>query len=335
MGTVRYVPLLRMKRGEARALREVPDDAMEIMTPLLLASELTRDDPVAEMKSRVDDAIRTWPDDSEVWIDFSPLVDGNAADPEALLRGARQGAGARRVVPVIALDPAQATKWPMSSRLVLRFQPDDAMALLGGADVVAEVLARRGLEPSQVDVVIDLGVAPSAVRSVAMIRGLASFGVWRSVTVAAGSFARPNSAGIYRLTRDEWDAWQKVADEPNASDAGPLRYGDYGVLEPDWAPPDVPFGAMDQAPRLVYTADDVTIVVRGRSVRQHGWEQLQGLAHTITEQSEWKGASFSRGDADIDALASDRSASGNAESTMRISTNHHLTHVSRQIASRP
>lgn len=324
-----------MKRGEAIALRRLEEHAVERITPLLSAMDLSETKSSAEdVEGRVDQAMRDWPG-AEVWIDVRLPVAAGEATAADLMAGAVHGAGDVTVVPVIGLDPGEAAAWPASDRLVLRLVPDDAMTLLGGGAAVQDLLARRGLDTESVDVVVDLETEPNATRAEGMIRGLAAIGRWRSVVVAAGNFARPSGAGLHRLLREDWSEWLDLARRPDADAAGNLRFGDYGVLEPDWTPPDAPAGAIDVAPRLTYTTDKEWIVARGRSVRLHGWEQICDVARLVTSQSEWAGGGFSFGDQEIDDWASEAQQTASSETTMRAAINHHITHVATQIASHP
>ena len=56
-------------------------------------------------------------------------------------------------------------------------------------------------------------------------------------------------------TVDTMDLWAEPLPPYARQGANALMFGDYGVLEPDWTPPDVPPAVLGVAPRIVYSTD--------------------------------------------------------------------------------
>lgn len=79
----------------------------------------------------------------------------------------------------------------------------------------------------------------------------------------------------------------------------------------------------------------IWLVIKGRNVRQYGFEQYFELCGALVNRNEYSGAGFSWADDYIAKCAGRESGPGNATTWRKVGTNHHLTLVARQLASRP
>jgi hypothetical protein len=91
-------------------------------------------------------------------------------------------------------------------------------------------------------------------------------------------------------------------------------------------------------PQLRYATADGWLMVRGLNTKEKGWEHLQGLCQQLTERPEWCKGSFSEGDRWIERVANGelvkgKPIKGNYATWKEVSQAHHLTLVSRQLAS--
>jgi hypothetical protein len=83
-----------------------------------------------------------------------------------------------------------------------------------------------------------------------------------------------------------------------------------------------------------YTTDSDWLVVKGRNVRQYGFEQYFDLCRALVERPEYYGPAFSWGDEYIGRCAAREVGPGNATTWRKVGTNHHITVVTRAIANR-
>jgi hypothetical protein len=78
-----------------------------------------------------------------------------------------------------------------------------------------------------------------------------------------------------------------------------------------------------------YTTRDAWLILKGRNVRQYGFDQYRELSRELVQRPEYNAAQYSWGDGFIKECADGRSGTGNATTWRKVGTNHHLTLVSR------
>lgn len=212
-----------------------------------------------------------------------------------------------------------------------------------GAEYVYASLAEDGdLDPATVSstvkhLFIDVGdvssIQPVALRYlesalVSIVNSIAN-----GTTVSLGGVSVPVSMGevprgLSRQDRVEWILYKKVRSQVDR----PLFFADYGVRHPDSATDFQPY--MIPGTKIKYTADDMTIIVKGGSSRHGaGFDQFHDLAEVIVALPEYRGAAFSWGDHRISEVARRATGPGNMTNWVAIETNHHITEVVNQLAS--
>lgn len=90
---------------------------------------------------------------------------------------------------------------------------------------------------------------------------------------------------------------------------------------------------MTRAASIRYTAADMWLVPKGRSVKKHGTGQYETLCQKLVADKRFAGAAFSTGDRYIDACAAGNDGPGNGTTWRQVPTNHHLTLVVSQMQS--
>ena len=100
---------------------------------------------------------------------------------------------------------------------------------------------------------------------------------------------------------------------PQLRSIGPsMRYGDYGVVTPDFSElenPQLIVGRM--GPNARYTLDNRWFVTRGRRFQTDGYDQYYTLAEQVASLAEFSGRTFSFGDEYIDVRANGNGTTGN------------------------
>ena len=110
-------------------------------------------------------------------------------------------------------------------------------------------------------------------------------------------------------------------------------YGDYAIGHPDLV--EIDPRVMQMSANLRYTGDDHWVVVKGRSVRKYGADQMHDLCEQLVAHPSYAGAHFSWGDEWIAQCSQRAGGPGNAEAWRRAGTNHHLTMVIHQLSNLP
>ena len=158
---------------------------------------------------------------------------------------------------------------------------------------------------------------------------------WRQVVLAAASFpedlSEVDAATVSTLPRREWELWSMLQRRPKLLPRQDFVFGDYGIAHP--VPRELDPRTMRMSASIRYTTPDSWLVIKGRNVRQYGFEQYFDLCRALVNRPEYNGADFSWGDAYIAKCAERVSGPGNATTWRKVGTNHHLTLVARQIAN--
>jgi hypothetical protein len=348
--TTPYVPILKTKQGELTALQELDAAVKEKMTPLL---ELTADEnrPMPEHIARVHDRVtKAFTEGERFFFDFyQPQVDPlypmrGATLVESVFEGFRtEGLNATPVTRLGASIVYQDKIREIARRddlgVCVRICQDDFdMRTLRTR--FRDVVAFLGVESFDLDVVVDLGsisveqVQSMALAAEAVIASLPDVERFRSVTVVSSGFPKDLSIcsrdAITRIPRSDWLLFETLRSS-NTLKRKPA-YGDYGIQYPTIGEFDPTRMRMSAAIR--YTGESDYVVSKGRMIGGgNTWEQTTHLAAALIIQPEFRGASYSAGEAYIAGRASGSNPVGGAPVWRRVGTTQHLTLATRQYAT--
>ena len=334
MQKVKYVPVLKGKRGDRWALSNLYDEPAELVTPMLEPSA-DRDQGANEV-DRIIEGLDEWT--GEILLDQHflglPLV--QAEFSRALVRAQQVGID---VVPVLRLgsppEMVQAYSQHTSRGVVFRIRlPDfnDPVQLRDGLNVLRRAL---GIGRSRIDVIIDYGAQTGAGTIVGMARvhvdQIPSVESYRSLTLVAGSF--PNSisdldsgrnASWHELPRSEWTAYKQIIEHPDLIVRTP-QFGDYGPRGPSF--PTTKFAG---SPNLRYATDAEWHVRRGRHRKNR---DMHRICRELLENGYYYGNEWSEGDAAIEQCASEEIGPGGGEQWTQWAVNHHIETVVEQLTN--
>ena len=155
-----------------------------------------------------------------------------------------------------------------------------------------------------------------------------------TISVAASGFpenlAKINPYSIYRIPRTEWRLRQILISQRNRLPRLPA-YGDYGICHPDILDFDPRIHTPSAAIR--YTTDLNWIILKAGSLKRYGFHQFHQLAGSLIGNPEYSGAHYSWGDEFIDDCANNMAGTGNLTTWRQVGTSHHLTLVGEQISN--
>jgi hypothetical protein len=198
------------------------------------------------------------------------------------------------------------------------------------------LLSDLGIETSSIDLIIDLeDLSKDAVliaRSVFSM--IPQKDQWRRMILASASFPEDLSdvgaATTSTIPRREWELWKTLQRRPNILPRRDLIFGDYAIAHP--VPKELDPRIMQMSASIRYTTPDDWLIVKGRNVRQYGFDQYFELCKTLVGRAEYSGRDFSWGDRYIDDCANGMTGPGNATTWRKVGTNHHITLVTRELA---
>lgn len=338
-----YVPVMRMRPAELRALRELDPTLRSVTTPILECPPrvLRTCDTPAKLENRVDwfvEHLGGWRGRS-LFLDFSML-------PSSLVSAALEAVAARmafggiRPVLVVSLKTGIGSAYARSvqtvldrhgSAICLRVSPEE-LKLSGVNNLIHACLKRYGASPASADLVIDRGgVDGQSYRYEDFAHFIPSLGSWRTLTCLAGSFpedlSRLTPGKIHRLQRFEWQQWRLLQSWPGRRPA----FGDYAIQHVLFREP---VAVPNYSASIRYTVEDEFVVLRGEGVLNEGgpgFGQYNGWATLLIGMSEYFGATFSAGDGYVAERAVNWKSSGSAQTWLQAGLSHHVTATALQV----
>lgn len=205
---------------------------------------------------------------------------------------------------------------------------------------LAGLLAAIGTTPGNTDLILDLkGRSADELVSMTLlvptlIASIPSVTQWRTLTLAATGFpsdlTQIPTASDSKILRTEWGIWLSLRATQGDLPRLPT-FGDYAISHP--VPTEVDPRLMRMSANLRYTTDVEWLILKGRNVRDHGYDQFNGHCRTLLQRPEYNGPSFSWGDEYIFHCSEGVEGPGNATKWRQAGTSHHLTFVVWQIAN--
>jgi len=357
MGTAVYVPILKGKEGEFAALEVLSNDVRNQIRPFIeipgVAYDYSNDRPSKSLDDHISSVAnrlgRCWKN-APIYVDFSwieadeRLQDGG--DPiEGMLEQCLQLS-----VPAIPVVTRTTSATGLSAvgrysrstgngccvRLLLEdFEEEVELE----TEIARMFRAMSGAQIELADLVLDFeDIGNDSSRAVLLARSVLSMiplkDQWRCVVLSAASFpedlSEVDASTISLLPRREWHLWKTLQRRPNVLPRRDLVFGDYAIAHP--IPRELDPRTMRMSANIRYTAPDDWLIVKGRNVRQYGFEQYFDLCRLLTQRQEYSGRQFSWGDNFIFECAAGTAGPGNATTWRKVGTNHHITMVVRSLA---
>ena len=350
-GPQHYVPVLKVKRGEKKALTLIAHGLQHQIIPLLEIVERRPD-----QASTIDKHLKTA---------FKGLADSTRPYPRCFL-DAREIApdgpeGAREVFRRAASDEIAFTPVTGASRTVdvdaalehsdhgiaLRLTREEFEA--GSLPTVIETfMVQHGLNAEQVDLIIDLGGVETLVAdgittlATAFLADVPYHHRWRTFTISACAFPR-SMRGIDRhsydlVAREEWIAWRDYFHPRRNSLQRLPTFSDCAIQHPSGVEGFDP-RIMQVSATIRYTLSDNWLLIKGESTRfTRPGEQFPELATRLVygQHSEhFAGPNHCGGCESMKSAADGVLGFGSAEVWRRLGTVHHISTATESLGSLP
>jgi hypothetical protein len=355
-----YVPILKGKAGELKALGTLSSPDKKRLTPLFEVTEPDWDYDADTPKKTIDEHLaklpeqiaRRWGTTSRIFVDLGIIdpADTMASGSHPVSHLFRELAHAD-VIAVPVTSPERDDMFQAAVAAEAATRGLGACFRVGGdvlddpdlPAIITDMLGAVSLPPKDVDLVLDLRyIDPtwarrSAVLVAGLLHSLPHIPDWRTLTVASTAFPQSMMGvpvGVTKMPRAEWTMWQAIG----AGRALPRRpsFGDYAISHPEGL--DVDPRLMQASATIRYTIKDEWMILKGRGVRNvsaGGYQQFPALCKTLIKLPEFSGSSFSYGDKYIFDCAQGTVSNGNLTTWRHVGTDHHMTFVVKQLASLP
>jgi len=364
-GPSHYVPILRWKHAERFALRYLQEGERKRITPLIELTPATFNsrkttkrealplDPVQVIHQESRNLLEAcgnlpfFLDLRHVAVDIARI----RGKLHALEYFAEVGRSYKlSLVPVTGLFRSKAYQASVATivkedkrGLCLRLTPAEVMDA-GFTESIKALLNSLHLTEDAIHLLVDYEANnPAAPDLSSLLAAIPNLRAWQTLSMASGAFP-PDLQGFQpgnrRIPRSDWLTWKHAVSQfenrirkPSFSDYT-IQYGLYKE----------PVERSNPSVSVRYTLDEEWLIMRGEAVRgkgtsdsnetRPGREQWHGHAQLLCDNRDlFYGESFSWGDAFIRERSLDRNNYGSPEIWLRAGINHHMTVVSRQIAS--
>ncbi len=345
-----YLPILKWKRGEQFALRNLTNAQWIRLSPLVELQSIDSPPDGAALRSSLqeflkskvgNEVVKSVPDDRFVFVDTSNLFPGYARQGTLLVAVCEylQRNFSRRILPSVhpaaleslsVLTATQLEFLKAQEAVLLRLRSDQIESSQVGPSI--DELAAIGIKKKNIHVLIDqqslLDRKPAAcLASVKPYLDPAFAAKCASVTIGGGSFPMflmGIRQGITDIPRVEWKVWEFL--RASRSYHG-LRYADYTVTNP--APlPYIDGKVVNPAIAIRYAANGFWRLFKGRGFKSGVSGEYRNLCKLLTKDPIYSGEDFSYGDNRYFLAASGGDKNGIPMTWRRDATSHHIVFTS-------
>lgn len=360
-----YVPVLKWKLGERRALDKLTDDIQNLISPIIeiqpnsLLKE-TNDDVKNEIVKIAKDFSLVFRTNSLFYLDLSNyddfFFDGDQAQtthPSSEIIYAFKSQGK---IPILLIPLSWIDQYDKNvAFLTLAGDDDNGYAfrlkkhdLMKGPKIINNFIMSRALDREKVDLVLDLGeitemdIEPLTLGIAGLLFG--SYKRYRKIILIGTGYPTEfpseymGSERYKEVLRTELFLWRELRDyyKENYEEDLPtnLIFGDYGVTNSLPMPRNVSF--MRPSAMVRYTTKKSWHIFKGTTIVRGGSEQYHELCSELIKRKddiEVQDETYSWGDNYIHLCAQKKCSPGNPATWVSVATNHHITYVAQQLAN--
>ena len=341
-GPRHYVPVLKIKRGEKKALASIAPRLRQHIVPLLeIVERKTAPTVDKHLSTGFKDLAPSLSGYARCLLDVREIdADGPMGAAKAFGRALAEGISFTPVTGISrTADVASAVALSSRTGIGIRL----TLSEFKGGRLTADLnsfLSANGLTPDRVDLIVDLGsvydfiaAGVTALTNV-FLSDVPNKGQWRTLTVTGSAF--PPSMGVVnrnssgRFARSEWLAWRDGLYRNRAALERMPTYSDCAIQHPAGVE-GFDFRYMRVSASIRYASGDDWLLVKGESTTvRRATIQFPQLATRLVYgqlQSDFAGTQHCEGCQMAKDSADGRRGLGSAEVWRKIGTIHHITTV--------
>ena len=344
-----YVPVLKVKRGEKRALTLLSRTVRTRITPFLEIVERRSDKTFEQhLQTSFKDFFEAVSGFHRCFIDTREIAPDGPAGAEAVFQWAADtGISFTPVTGISRSVDLEAALAVRDNGLALRLERGEFEA--GGlAGSISAFLSRHSLVPEDIDLFVDLGAVDTMILTGvrrfarAFLEEVPYHERWRTFTLSACAFPK-SMAVINRLSYDtidrvDWMAWRDGLHARQTRIPRLPTYSDCGIQHPTGVE-GFDFQIMQASASIRYAITDCWLLIKGESTKiTPPSQQFPSLARALVNErvgASYYGAGHCRGCSGMMACANGRSGYGSPEVWRRLGTVHHITKVVEDLDALP
>ncbi|SHK62044.1 beta family protein [Paramaledivibacter caminithermalis] len=352
-----YLPILKWKMGEQKAVEELPDILKDRIIPLFEIPPIEWDYENECYKKTIDQHLEkvpktikaSWGLNRPFFVDMPYLTD----ETDELTNGLhalehlhneliKEGLSA---IPTVyctdddyILDIVKDVVSKNVSGVCIRIKEKDLLEL---EELIENLLNKLNINEKDVDLIIDLAYIPpieydqNLNNSISIIRAIPDKTNWRSISLCGTSIPESMSDvekdSLTNIPRLEYKIWKYIFDK--AKDSKYIfapNFGDYCVQNPSLV--DMDPRIMKPTPNIRYTIDNDYMIVKGHYIKKKKYTQCNILCKKIINHPKYMGKNFSWGDKYIYECGNNCASTGNGTTWRKVGTNHHISFVIDQLS---
>lgn len=353
-----YVPILKWKTGEQRAIKELEPAIKAKIRPLFLIPPIPWDFENDNYKCTIDKHLEgfgqklhnIWQSVQPVMIDAEQIDNelmGNGSHPIEYVVNEAENYGVA-VIPVTGFDKSNAYNDAVKTinkkykrGIAIRIKQPDFQTI---GTSLPQLMQHIGVNRKNTDLIFDCeeitqrtfgSTKDAIIAALARISNLSDF---RTIIVSATAFPKtlagmPNYT-IKKFPRSEWFLWNSLISTPGISQN--IIYSDYTIDDPYWPDMiDLKLLIKKLIGNVRYTREECWYVVRGEKIfSQIGYRQFYKVCELLVTHPDniLCGQNYSSGDKRIFECAKRRGSTGNLGTWFQAGVNHHITFVVNQLA---
>lgn len=342
-----YTPILKTKRGEAKALTQLEVQVKRSIVPffdiLALKAEASNGNDVHEhMVKQTINIVSAWKQRGHCYVDLfdvTPASRGiNGAHPATIVYE-KLAAGLVEVIPVVGIERDIAYKLAVrklvvagADALAVRLESEDIQLPSMLVSRVTRLVSEIGAANLPLHIFLDFRSIEHIAYDDIQLQVMKAMSELRKLNPARIVFAASamvSNMGNYKketlniLPRRDFMVWGLISKIHTDVD-----YADYGVVHPDYF--DFDPRMIKPAAKIRYTSDKEWLIVKG--VRwQSDTSQHHRLSRMLCAKSQFRGDDSWGGEYIVSA-ANGRQKYGTLETWVTIDQNNHITHTVRQLS---
>lgn len=346
MNSAIYTPMLKSKRGEAKALIHLSDEVKAHITPffdvLALKPNISSGSDVHEhMLKQALMMASGWKKQGACYVDLfdvDPAARGQGGAHPAQIVHDRLASENVEAIPVVGLERDLSYKLVIralisnsADALAIRLETEDIQLPTGLADRIRRLVYELGAASVPLHIFMDFRsilTQPADIIHMQVTKALAELRSLNPARIVFSASAMVSSMGDFkkgtfnRVSRLDFLTWQMIAKSHSR-----ISYADYGVVHPDYTDLDPRF--IKPAAKIRYTTDRDWLVIKG-SRWAEDTSQHHGLSKVLCARPEFRGPDSWGGEYIVSAAAG-RPKYGSLETWVTIDQNAHITHTVNQM----
>lgn len=354
-----YIPILKGKEGELRALYYLDPSIKKNLTPLIDVPRRKIDPstrkPKGDLESHLFKKIQliagNWGRKYPIFIDLFDINPGYRTSTgehyvDYLFKRLQEIKF--QAIPTTGTDRDEDYQKSISNiinpnnrEICIRLLDDDIESPIETYHTLKSLLKTLKITEEIVHLLLDfrdisIGEEQDSInKAINFLRALPNINAWKSMIISSSGFPQtlggvtPNSKK--KIPRTELKLRRLLLNQRANLPRIPI-YSDYGICHPDHL--DFNPRTHKRSAAIRYTTEEDWLIIKGMNLeKEPGQKQFLKLAKELCSHVDYYGPSFSHGDKFIEDCANNTRKSGSLTTWRMVGTSHHLTLVVEQLAN--